>query len=250
MHEIIQMKISEKIFNHFAYPNLSPCDTWTFFPGAGTYLFTQQCDQTLPTSQLFSYDSSNQSFQSDCAHGLYLGQVSTDKSILTGTNNTFPSAKIVEQIRVDAAPKFQISKSLNNDGNCTCLTLQDVETYLATDQDTLAEDFYPLATWEECVENDANQWFSYNEEGMSKLKANEKCLTVMPIDAFSHVSMDGCEPWNGFSGAGSYLFARDCSDEENAVQGFNYLDSVVLDNVIYTGMFSSACEHGYAGWGL
>lgn len=104
------------------HTNLHNCDTWTGFEGAGTYLFLVDCneenvDDGIQPNQQYHYDHKNDLFSSKCSHGLNLGSVEDIngglKAFLTGSVNTFPSARIAENIIL---PK-KIGKTWNDDNN-------------------------------------------------------------------------------------------------------------------------------------
>lgn len=83
-----------------SHSNLDPCDTWTNFDGAGTYLFAIECAVSEPDYQKFSYNSANQIFSSKCSHNFKLGRVLTrhgeSKSFLTDDFDSFDSSEVLE----------------------------------------------------------------------------------------------------------------------------------------------------------
>lgn len=124
---------------------------------------------------------------------------------------------MVQQIQIQAS---EISK---------CLTFSLTDTMIAYDPVLQQTGTYPLATWENCLENDPRQTFEYNLSTNQIINPNTNlCLTPLPISTNFHPNLDGCDVWNSFdsdlSGAGTYLFGMECSNNDNldVSQKFTY----------------------------
>lgn len=65
-----------------------------------------------------------------------------------------------------------------------CLTFSWTESMGAYNPSNSTYGNYPLALWNDCVNQDSNQLFEFNSNG--QLVANNYCLTPLPISSSFH----------------------------------------------------------------
>ena len=71
------------------HPNLDPCDSWSNFPGMGSYLFLVDCD-SHKDSQKFGYDFEFDALVSGCQHRLPIGKMNqSNRAVLSRDRFTF-----------------------------------------------------------------------------------------------------------------------------------------------------------------
>lgn len=105
-----------------------------------------------------------------------------------------------------------------------CLTLQQENFQAAFDAENNKQNLFAVAEFKPCQDSYQAQWFSHNSNGRLSTENGQKCLTALPTATWSHRNLDSCDTWDGYTGAGTYLFSLDCGLEQDFGfgQSFNF----------------------------
>ena len=72
------------------------------------------------------------------------------------------------------------------------------------------------------------------------------CLTSLAVDAFAHPSLDPCEKWDGYTGAGTYIFATGCDEMMSGYvqnKAWQHDWEIVFNAQNYSDVYRSECAH-------
>jgi len=112
----------------------------------------------------------------------------------------------------------------------------------AFDAEANKQNAFAVAEFRDCQDSYQAQWFSHDSNGRLSTENGQKCLTALPISAWSHLNLNSCDTWDGYTGAGTYLFSMDCGLEQDFGFGQSFGFDVTAE---FGGVVTSDCDHGF-----